>query len=97
LRNEPNAIPARYCQRLAAKIPGAQFRQYADPTFEKQGELIREFVGLPSPSPSPSPDERLASSALRIMLFADIADSTALTERMGDAAFRAKARDLDVS
>ncbi|HEV8574530.1 MAG TPA: adenylate/guanylate cyclase domain-containing protein [Dehalococcoidia bacterium] len=29
------------------------------------------------------------------MLFADIADSTFLTERLGDAAFRAKARDLD--
>jgi adenylate cyclase len=30
-----------------------------------------------------------------IILFADIADSTALTERLGDAAFRAKARELD--
>jgi class 3 adenylate cyclase len=29
------------------------------------------------------------------ILFADIADSTALTERMGDAAFREKARGLD--
>jgi class 3 adenylate cyclase len=31
------------------------------------------------------------------ILFADIADSTALTESLGDAAFRAKARDLDVA
>jgi len=31
------------------------------------------------------------------ILFADIADSTALTERMGDAAFRAKARELDAT
>ena len=30
-------------------------------------------------------------------LTADIADSTALTERLGDAAFRAKARDLDAA
>jgi len=30
-----------------------------------------------------------------IILFADIAESTALTERLGDADFRAKARDLD--
>jgi class 3 adenylate cyclase len=29
------------------------------------------------------------------ILFADIVDSTALTERLGDAAFRAKARELD--
>src|SRR3970040_686299 len=30
-----------------------------------------------------------------IILFADIADSTALTERLGDAAFRERARELD--
>jgi len=29
------------------------------------------------------------------ILFADIADSTALTERLGDSAFRGKARELD--
>src|SRR5438128_3156028 len=34
-------------------------------------------------------------SGMTAILFADIADSTALTERLGDAAFRAKARDLD--
>ncbi|MBI1885143.1 MAG: adenylate/guanylate cyclase domain-containing protein, partial [Chloroflexi bacterium] len=32
-----------------------------------------------------------------IILFADIADSTALTERLGDAAFREKARELDAA
>jgi len=31
------------------------------------------------------------------LLFADIADSTALTERLGDAAFRERARDLDAT
>jgi class 3 adenylate cyclase len=31
------------------------------------------------------------------ILFADIADSTALTERLGDAAFRDKARELDTA
>src|SRR5437667_5937651 len=35
------------------------------------------------------------SSGTAIILFADIADSTAITERLGDGAFRAKARDLD--
>ena len=34
-------------------------------------------------------------SGTAVILFADIADSTAITERLGDAAFRAKARDLD--
>jgi class 3 adenylate cyclase len=32
-----------------------------------------------------------------IILFADIAGSTALTEQLGDSAFRAKARELDTS
>ncbi len=34
---------------------------------------------------------------MAVILFADIANSTALTERLGDAAFRAKARELDAS
>jgi len=36
-------------------------------------------------------------SGTAIILFADIVDSTALTERMGDAAFREKARELDTA
>jgi class 3 adenylate cyclase len=36
-------------------------------------------------------------SGMTAILFADIVDSTALTERLGDAAFRAKARDLDAT
>jgi class 3 adenylate cyclase len=39
----------------------------------------------------------VGSSDTAVILFADIADSTALTERLGDAAFRAKARDLDAA
>jgi class 3 adenylate cyclase len=35
------------------------------------------------------------ASGTAVILFADIADSTGLTERLGDAAFRAKARALD--
>jgi len=38
---------------------------------------------------------RSGSSSMTAILFADIADSTALTERLGDAAFRDKARELD--
>jgi class 3 adenylate cyclase len=40
--------------------------------------------------------ERETPSGTAIILFIDIVDSTALTERMGDASFRTKARDLDV-
>src|SRR5581483_10648714 len=46
-----------------------------------------------------SPVSESAETAHRtaIILFADIVDSTALTERLGDAAFRAKARELDAA
>jgi class 3 adenylate cyclase len=34
---------------------------------------------------------------MAVILFTDIADSTSLTERLGDSAFRARARELDAS
>ena len=46
-------------------------------------------------------DDATATSELpegmAVILFADIVESTALTEQLGDAAFRAKARELDTS
>lgn len=68
LRNDPNYVPARYCQRIAAKIPGAQFRQYADSTLMQQAELIRAFVGLPS-SPPPLPQGASAATGTAVILF----------------------------
>jgi class 3 adenylate cyclase len=47
-----------------------------------------EFIGGKTAMQGPG-------SGTAIILFADIADSTALTERLGDAAFREKARALD--
>jgi class 3 adenylate cyclase len=43
----------------------------------------------------PSKTAQTPLSGTAVILFADIADSTALTERLGDAAFREKARALD--
>jgi class 3 adenylate cyclase len=51
-----------------------------------------EFFDEDSEASRPEPD---LPSGTAIILFADIADSTALTERLGDAPFRAKARELD--
>ncbi|MBI1884859.1 MAG: adenylate/guanylate cyclase domain-containing protein [Chloroflexi bacterium] len=45
----------------------------------------------------PQPDAPDLPSGTAVILFADIVDSTALTERLGDAAFRQKARELDRS
>jgi class 3 adenylate cyclase/pimeloyl-ACP methyl ester carboxylesterase len=92
LRNDPYFVPARVCQRFAAKIPGAQFRQYSDPTYVQGAELMRAFVDQ-SPSALPratQPQEAPAASPFRTILFTDIEGSTALTQRLGDA----KAREV---
>lgn len=55
-------------------------------------QTIEEFLSegeVAAPQPVPS--------GMTAILFADIADSTGLTERLGDAAFRARARELDTA
>jgi class 3 adenylate cyclase/DNA-binding CsgD family transcriptional regulator/pimeloyl-ACP methyl ester carboxylesterase len=85
-------------RQMAAAIPRSQLAVFGrfDPEDLKMGWLqpdrrtISRFLTTPDDArPIPTP------SGTSIILFADIADSTALTERLGDAAFRAKARELD--
>ncbi|MDP9236634.1 MAG: alpha/beta hydrolase [Chloroflexota bacterium] len=54
IRQEPYFVPARCCQRVAAKIPGAKFRQYSDPTYAMVAELIQSSSDLLQPSRRPS-------------------------------------------
>jgi class 3 adenylate cyclase len=90
LRNDPNLIPARACQRIAAKIPGAEFRQYTDPNYEQWAELIRAFVLPSSPGSTAVSTERAAPGGLRTVLFTDIVGHTEMMQRLGDA----KGRDV---
>ncbi len=87
-------IPSPEAARgLAAAIPNARLALL-------EGDAILPFVG-DMEAVARAIDEFLAEggqdlpSGMTAILFADIAESTALTERLGDAAFRAKARDLD--
>jgi class 3 adenylate cyclase/pimeloyl-ACP methyl ester carboxylesterase len=87
-------------QRVAAGIADAQLvvlEGDEDVYFLGDTEAvirsIGEFLGEET-APPPWPD---IASGMTAILFADIVDSTALTERLGDAAFRAKARDLDAA
>jgi class 3 adenylate cyclase len=50
---------------------------------------LLDFIDQPLPT--------RAQSGTAVILFADIVDSTVLTERLGDDAFRDKARDLDAT
>jgi class 3 adenylate cyclase len=78
-------------QRLAARIPNARFQVVDDMNYEHAPGIITAFVDEGREVVA-TPD---LPSGTAIILFADIVDSTALTERLGDAAFRAKARELD--
>ena len=86
-------------QRLAPLIPNARFVE-TDHVAQAIDEFLREGGLVPAPPPrspeSPKPPAS-APSGTAIILFADIADSTGLTEQMGDAAFREKARGLDTA
>ncbi len=85
-------------RRLASRIPNARLVVLEGTVagWEVPDEAmtaLRDFLGIAARSAgvrAPS-----AAGGTAIILFADIADSTALTERLGDAAFRAKARELD--
>ena len=57
---------------------------------------VLEFMGVAVSGVNPTPATSDNTHRTVIILFTDIVDSTALTEQMGDAAFREKARDLDV-
>ena len=72
-------------------VPGDALTTY--PGHEPIIEAIVEFMGLTKETEA-SADES-SPSGTAIILFADIVESTSLTETMGDEAFREKARKLD--
>jgi class 3 adenylate cyclase len=81
---------ASLARGVAAAIPGARFVETA-----ATAQAIHQFLEENGLRPEPHSLGRAPASGMTAILFADIADSTALTERLGDAAFREKARELD--
>ena len=86
---------------LVATIPNAQLL-VVEGTFvddiEGTAERAMTFVnGEPSPAGTRTAAPPAIPTGMTAILFADIVDSTSLTERMGDAAFREKARELDTA
>jgi len=85
-------------KRTAASVPNARFVQFDQEeamTFSGEAsiQIIEQFL---DEDERRSPGEPALKGAA-VILFADIADSTGLTERLGDAAFREKARELDTA
>ena len=68
------------------------------PNEDETARLIEELLGLTPGDESP---ERMAVAGddlgSAVILFADIVDSTAITERMGDSAFRERSRLADAA
>jgi class 3 adenylate cyclase len=98
-RRQISWLPVEVARDLASRLPdarltllegesGAPYLGDADRVLD----TIGEFLGLDA---APAARRRASASGTAIILFADIADSTGITERIGDAQFRAKARDLD--
>ena len=89
--------PLDASKRLASTIPNARLVTYESKYLllgsRESREIIEQFL---DEEDAPARDGAVPSGTA-IILFADIADSTALTETLGDAAFRAKARDLDAA
>lgn len=88
--------PIPQARRVAAAIPGARLVVVDTASLlMPNAEVLRAsglfLLGREPGTTAPAEPPHGTS----IILFADIADSTALTERMGDVAFHAKARELD--
>jgi class 3 adenylate cyclase len=85
--------PARqqYMRGLAARVPNAELAVVKSSSGPKEFvRVVEDFLGRDDDAPAAALPHGTA-----IVLFTDIADSTAITERMGDAGFRAAARALD--
>jgi class 3 adenylate cyclase len=93
VRNDPFFVPAACSQRVAARMPDARFRQVADPSFQEQADAIGTFAGIATSSPLST----TVATGTAVIMFTDIVDSTALTERLGDAGFREASRNLDTA
>jgi pimeloyl-ACP methyl ester carboxylesterase len=91
LAHDPGiTVPARCSQRVAAKIPGAQFMPYSDPTWVQMADFMRAFVLPSSPVPHGAAPASSIPSAFRTVLFTDIVGHTEMMQRLGDA----KGRDV---
>jgi class 3 adenylate cyclase len=103
-RPTPRFDQPRLSQALASRIPDARLvvlqpRTGTRVDDEEWVRAIEEFLGDAPPADDAAEASTVpphtASTGMAVVLFTDIVASTALTERMGDAAFRDASRALD--
>jgi class 3 adenylate cyclase/pimeloyl-ACP methyl ester carboxylesterase len=93
-------LPESEAAKLAASIRGARLLLHAPidplgPTGDDSTTAILSFLGIAERNDDQQTHQPADTSRMAVILFVDIAGSTALTERVGDGAFRAMARELD--
>ncbi len=84
-------------QKLAAGIPDARFLAIDDMNYERVPALVEDFAGSIGKTKPVEPQHPVLPEGTAIILFLDIADSTALTTKLGDTAYRERERVLDAS
>jgi class 3 adenylate cyclase/pimeloyl-ACP methyl ester carboxylesterase len=102
-RRDDQMVPFDAGQYLARRLPNARFVPLdGDAHLPNFGDVdavlgpLLQFLDEDDVTPPAAAVDRApAAAGTAVILFADIADSTALTERIGDAAFRAASRALD--
>jgi class 3 adenylate cyclase/pimeloyl-ACP methyl ester carboxylesterase len=95
-------FPLEASRRLVMTLPNGRFAPITEPdAAPRLDALMRAVVGfLGDVLPRPPREQKPATqppSGTAVIIFTDIVDSTALTERHGDTAFRASSRALDDS
>ena len=85
---------------LASRIPDARLALLEGkallPFLEDMESVVAAIEDFLGESEEAEPKAELPEG-MAVILFADIVESTSLTEQMGDAAFRERARELDTS
>jgi class 3 adenylate cyclase len=95
---QPRTLPVEIAQKIASSIADARLVQVdQEPWMDLEGAARRidEFLAE-GDAATPATHAELPSGMTAI-LFLDIAGSTELTTRLGDAAYREKERQLDAS
>jgi class 3 adenylate cyclase/pimeloyl-ACP methyl ester carboxylesterase len=89
-------IGVEVVRNLATSIPNARFVLLEGKSI-MMGPEVNAVIGAFFREGEEAAVAPELPEGMAVLLFGDIAESTALTEQLGDAAFRAKARELDTS
>jgi class 3 adenylate cyclase len=91
--------PSDASRRFAASLPNATYAPITGPDMDAHmlslGRVVNRFLRDILPTSTREATPRFRSYGMAVILFTDIADSTELTERHGDQAFRKSSRALD--